>query len=232
VPCLRAAPQPIDRKRLFLPRCAGYSTVITSISEPREVLSMSRAELAVRQTALVAALVAGAEAPEGIDAGHLAVARRALLHKRAGEVAVVWPLLAASVGHDWTATFAEWATGRPPQGSLRDGWDLARDLATGGKLGTLGQVELATREATTCYDGRTTPRRRRLPALRRVPGGVVVQLAGRVRRLASRHRIRPTPPNRYTSAETPTWMGSGRQREHDTTPGSSNSMPSKKRMIS
>jgi hypothetical protein len=106
--------------------------VIASISEPREVLSMSRAELAVRQTALVAALVAGAEAPEGIDAGHLAVARRALLHKRAGEVAVVWPLLAASVGHDWTATFAEWATGRPPQGSLRDGWDPARDLATGG----------------------------------------------------------------------------------------------------
>ena len=48
---------------------------------------MSRAELAARQAALVAALVSGGEVPDGVDAGRLAVLRRALLRKRAGEVA-------------------------------------------------------------------------------------------------------------------------------------------------
>jgi hypothetical protein len=147
---------------------------------------MSRAELAARQAALVAALVSGGEVPDGVDAGRLAVARRALLRKRAGEVAAAWPWLAASMrpdsgGHGWTASFVVWAPRRPPRGSLRDGWDFARDLAAAGRLAPLGQVELATREVTWHYDGRTTPTRRRLPALRRVPGGVVVQLAGQVR---------------------------------------------------
>lgn len=110
------------------------------------------------------------------------MARRALLRKRAGEVAAAWPLLAASVGHGWTASFAAWAPRRPPQGSLRDGWDLARDLAAAGQLAPLGQEELAAREVTWRYNGRTAPKRRRLPALHRVAGGVVVQFAGRVRR--------------------------------------------------
>ncbi len=145
---------------------------------------MSRAQLAARQAALVAALVAGGQVPDGVDAGRLAVARKALLRKRAGEVAAAWPLLVASIAQDpggqgWTASFTVWATGRPPHGSLRDGWDLARDLAATGQLAPMGQEELATREVTWRYDGHTAPRRRRLPALRRIPGGVVVQLAGR-----------------------------------------------------
>jgi hypothetical protein len=143
---------------------------------------MSRAELAARQAALIAALVIGAEVPEGIDAERLAVTCRALLRKRAGEVAAAWPLLAASVGQGWTANFTEWAPRHPPQGSLRDGWDLARDLAAAGALAPRGQEELAAKEVTWRYNGRATPKRRRLPALRRVPGGVVVQLAGWVRR--------------------------------------------------
>lgn len=143
---------------------------------------MSRAELAARQAALVAALVTGGKVPDDVDEARVAVARRALLRKRAGEVAAAWPWLAASVGQGWTASFSAWAAARPPLGSLRDGWDLARDLAAAGQLTPLGRDELATREVTWRYDGRTAPRRRRLPALRRVPGGLVVQLAGRVLR--------------------------------------------------
>ncbi len=143
---------------------------------------MSRAELAARQAALVAALVTGGEAPYGLDLGRLAVARKALLRKRAGEVAAAWPWLAASLGQGWTASCTVWAAGRPSHGSLRDGWDLARDLAAARRLAPLGQEELAAREVTWRYDGRSTPTRRRLPAFRRVPGGVIVQLAGRVRR--------------------------------------------------
>ncbi len=139
---------------------------------------MSREQLAARQ----AALVTGGQVPDGVDAGHLKVARQVLLRKRAKGVAAAWPWLAASRGQSWTADFAVWAAKRPSCGSLRDGWDLARDLAAAGRLAPLGQAELATREATWRYNGRTTPKRRRLPALRRVPGGLVVQLAGRVHR--------------------------------------------------
>ncbi|MEQ4305650.1 hypothetical protein ABNF97_30435 [Plantactinospora sp. B6F1] len=137
--------------------------------------------LADRQAALVAALVAGAPLPPGFDARLVAVARSALLHKRAGEVARHWPLLAAGHGRRWPAVFAAWAAGRPTSGSIRDGWDLARHLAADGALPWRAAEELAAREAGWRYDGRTPPRRRRRPALRRTGTVLVVQVAGRVR---------------------------------------------------
>ena len=63
-------------------------------------------DLAERQAALVAALVAGGPAPAGFDPAALAAAGAALLRKRAGEVARHWPLLAAGLGPQWSATFA------------------------------------------------------------------------------------------------------------------------------
>lgn len=150
---------------------------------------MNRAQLAARQAELIAALVTGGRVPDGVDAARLAAARTALLRKRAGEVALAWPWLAASMGHEWTASFTAWAPQRPPHGSLRDGWDFARDLASTGQLAPLGQEELATREATWSYDGHSAPKRRQLPTLRRVPGGVVVQLAGRVLRCGRHCKI-------------------------------------------
>ncbi|MGH3767147.1 MAG: hypothetical protein ACRDTX_18660 [Pseudonocardiaceae bacterium] len=78
-------------------------------------------DLAARQAALVAALVAGGEPPAGFDHARLSAARHALLVKRAQEVAKAWPLLAASFGDEWTARFTTWAAARPPEGPLRDG---------------------------------------------------------------------------------------------------------------
>ena len=101
-----------------------------------------------------------------------------------------WPLLAAGLGPAWPATFAAWAAGRPTDGSLRDGWDLARELRGRGALPPLGAEELAGREAAARYDGTGAPRPRRLPAVARAGGAVAVQLAGRVRLL------RPAPPLR------------------------------------
>jgi hypothetical protein len=134
-----------------------------------------------RQAALVAALVAGAEIPAGFDSTRVRATRRALLRKRAGEVAHAWPLLAAAHGARWTETFTTWAAGRAPKGSLRDGWDLARDLVAGPGLPAPAAEELAAREVAWRYDGRAQPRRRRLPALRRAPGAVLVQFLGTVR---------------------------------------------------
>ncbi|MFG3691315.1 hypothetical protein [Micromonospora sp. NPDC047740] len=146
------------------------------------------AGLAARQAELVAALVAGGPLPPGFTPGPVAAARQALLRKRAGDVARHWPLLAAGLGAGWSATFAEWAAGRPTNGSLRDGWDLARELRDHDRLPALGAEELASREAATRYDGRTTPRPRRLPAVARAGDAVAVQLAGRVRLLRPAHR--------------------------------------------
>ncbi|MEW2332041.1 hypothetical protein AB0880_30105 [Micromonospora chersina] len=144
-------------------------------------------DLAARQAELVAALVAGGPLPAGFAPAPVEAARRALLRKRAGDVARHWPLLAAGLGDAWPATFAGWAGGRPTNGSLRDGWDLARELRDRGTLPPLGAEELAAREAATRYDGRSAPRPRRLPAVVRAGGAVAAQLAGRVRLL------RPAP---------------------------------------
>jgi hypothetical protein len=114
--------------------------------------------LADRQAALVAALVAGADVPEGFDVSRVLATRLALMRKRAGEVAGTWPLLAASYGESWFAEFSTWAAARPPAGSLRDGWDFARDQ--GDALPALGKDDLADRERHFHYDGRSAPRRR------------------------------------------------------------------------
>jgi hypothetical protein len=133
-----------------------------------------------RQAAVVAALVAGAPAPPGFDTHRVRATAAALLRKRTGEVAVAWPLLAAALGADWSASFGAWAAGRPPTGALRDGWDFARSLCP---LPALGAQELAAREVTWHYDGLSAPRRRRGPAWRRSGRAVYLQAAGRVWRL-------------------------------------------------
>ena len=140
------------------------------------------ADLAARQAELVAALVAGAPDPADFDPDRLAVVRRALMRKRAGEMAAAWPLLAASLGPRWDDTVGAHVAGRAPAGALRDGWDLARDLGRRGGLSDAAAVELAEREATLHRDGRP----RRLPSVRRCPGGAVVQVGGRVHHLLRR----------------------------------------------
>jgi hypothetical protein len=139
--------------------------------------------LADRQAELVAALTRGTPVPSGFDAGKVDAARIALLRKRAGEVARQWPMLAAGLGARWKASFAAWAAERPTQGSLRDGWDFARDLRSTGELPAIAGAELAEREARWSYDGSAAPRTRRGPALRSAAGAIAVQVAGRVRTL-------------------------------------------------
>jgi hypothetical protein len=141
---------------------------------------VSNPTLAARQAALVAALVAGGPVPAGFDERLVGVAERSLRRKRAAEVAAAWPLLAAGLGDQWADRFSRWAVGRPPRGALRDGWDVARELAFLGQLPPLAEPELALREVGARYDGRRAPRPRRLPSVRFVPGGCAIGLLGRV----------------------------------------------------
>lgn len=124
--------------------------------------------LAEQQAELVAALTSGAPVPAGFDTRLVEIARVALLRKRAGEVARQWPALAASFGPAWFRQWSAWAATRPTQGSLRDGWDLARDLRSQGQLAEAAAAELTDREKTLLYDGRSAPRPRRFAALRRL----------------------------------------------------------------
>jgi hypothetical protein len=137
--------------------------------------------LAERQAALVAALTAGAAVPPGFDSRLVETARVALLRKRAGEVARQWPELTLALGTGWWVPGAAGPPPRPTQGSLRDGWDLARALAARNELPAAAGAELAAREAALVYDGESAPRRRRTPAMRTAAGSVAIQVAGRVR---------------------------------------------------
>lgn len=143
-------------------------------------------DLATRQRELVAALLTGAPIPAGLDRARFAAAERALRGKRATEVARTWPLLAASQGETFRTLFMRWAQARPPLGALRDGWDFARQLAGGGRLPELATNELAARDVRNHYDGHHEPRRRRLPAARRVDEGWVIGVPGLGARLISR----------------------------------------------
>lgn len=142
-----------------------------------------REELAADQKALVAALVAGAPTPPGFDAARVDAAARALMRKKAGDVARAWPRLAAEYGPRWATVFAKWAHGRPTRGSWLDGWDFAR--AHRESLLPAAVLELLLCEARWHYDGNAAPRRRRVFASR-APGGVLMHLFGRTRILGLR----------------------------------------------
>ncbi|MFI5957257.1 hypothetical protein [Cryptosporangium sp. NPDC051539] len=105
------------------------------------------AELAAAQAALVAALVAGGPLPAGFDSRRVDAARRALLRKRAGEVAKAWPLLAGGLGPDYLPRFTQWAGGRPPAGSHADGLAFAQAVRDAGDLPPIAAEELSARES-------------------------------------------------------------------------------------
>ena len=88
--------------------------------------------LAEDQQALVRALVAGGPVPAGFDAGRVDAAARALLRKRADDVARAWPVLMSDPAT--RARFVRWADGRPRTTSFADGAAFAKDLRAAGAL--------------------------------------------------------------------------------------------------
>ncbi len=128
----------VSARRVARPSTASCADAHGELRDAARTVDVHGAtvDLAARQAELVAALVASGPLPSGFDPDRLAVARRALLRKRAGEAATVWPLLAASLGQAWPDAFAASVAGRAPLGALRDGWDLARELSRRGDWAT------------------------------------------------------------------------------------------------
>ncbi|MEU6371774.1 DUF692 domain-containing protein [Streptomyces sp. NPDC046909] len=93
-----------------------------SVSAP----SPARQRLALAQTALLSALVAGTPVPEGFDRVRVGVQARALAGKRADVVAKVAPELPVILGAGYRAAFLGYAHGHPmTDGYRRDALNFA-----------------------------------------------------------------------------------------------------------
>ncbi|MEU6534432.1 DUF692 family multinuclear iron-containing protein [Streptomyces sp. NPDC047000] len=154
-----------------------------SVPTPRSVVvpasasvhACARQRLALAQTALLSALVAGTPAPEGFDRARLRVQSRALTAKRADVVAKVAPELPGILGTDYRPAFLAYAHDRPMTGGhRRDALDFAEHLLTGGTLEP-GTVRRELRQWWRERSGPVPPTARR-----------TARLAGRARRLLLR----------------------------------------------
>ncbi|MDH6548052.1 DUF692 domain-containing protein [Streptomyces sp. SAI-041] len=102
-------------------------------AEPSSVpTDPARQRLALAQTALLSALVAGTPVPEGFDRVRLGVQARALAGKRADVVAKVAPELPVILGAGYRPAFLAYAQGAPmTDGYRRDALDFAEHLLLG-----------------------------------------------------------------------------------------------------
>ncbi|MEU0225867.1 DUF692 domain-containing protein [Streptomyces sp. NPDC006284] len=93
-----------------------------------------RQRLALAQTALLSALVAGTPVPEGFDRVRLGVQARALAAKRADVVAKVAPELPVILGAEYRPAFLAHAQHRPMTGGYRrDALDFVEQLLRDGR---------------------------------------------------------------------------------------------------
>ncbi|WP_020122140.1 DUF692 domain-containing protein [Streptomyces canus] len=106
-------------------------------AEPSSVSTEpARERVALAQTALLSALVAGTPVPEGFDRVRLGVQARALAGKRADVVAKVAPELPVILGAGYRPAFLAYAQGAPmTDGYRRDALDFAEHLLLGGEPG-------------------------------------------------------------------------------------------------
>ncbi len=102
------------------------------MADPTEA---ARHRLAIAQSALLSALVAGGPVPEGFDRARLRIQREALAAKRADVLAKVAPELPRALGAGYRPAALAWARSRPMTGGYReDAAALARHALTTGAV--------------------------------------------------------------------------------------------------
>ncbi|NUR66377.1 MAG: DUF692 domain-containing protein [Streptomyces sp.] len=116
----------------------------TRAGTPAPASDLVRQRVALAQTALLSALVAGTPVPEGFDRVRLGVQARALAGKRADVVAKVAPELPGILGAEYRTAFLGYAHGHPMTGGYRrDALDFAGYLLAAGAVRderTLGEL--------------------------------------------------------------------------------------------
>ncbi|MGW3511690.1 DUF692 domain-containing protein [Streptomyces sp. NPDC000994] len=124
----------------------------------------ARQRLALAQTSLLSALVAGTPAPEGFDRVRIGVQARSLAAKRADVVAKVAPELPVLLGEEYWTAFLAYAQSHPMTGGYRqDALEFAESLLLAGRPRNAG-VRRELREWWLDRSG-PAPRSRR-PAVR------------------------------------------------------------------
>ncbi|WP_327294627.1 DUF692 domain-containing protein [Streptomyces sp. NBC_01197] len=119
-------------------------------------ITASRQRLALAETALLSALVAGTPAPGGFDTRRLGVQSRALAAKRADVVSHVAPELPVLLGAEYRPAFLAYAKSRPMSGGYRrDALDFAEQLLRAGRPADAA----ARRRLALWWQERSAPRR-------------------------------------------------------------------------
>ncbi|MBB5936072.1 multinuclear nonheme iron-dependent oxidase [Streptomyces zagrosensis] len=113
---LEAAPGPVATARQASPSGSAVPSPVPGNPDSSDPL---RQRLALAQTALLSALVAGTPAPEGFDRRRLRVQSRALAAKRADVVAKVAPELVEILGEAYRPAFLAYARTSPITGGYR-----------------------------------------------------------------------------------------------------------------
>jgi uncharacterized protein (UPF0276 family) len=127
-----------------------------------------RERVALAQTALLSALVAGTPVPEGFDRTRLGIQARALAAKRAGVVAKVAPELPAVLGTAYRPAFLSYAQSRPMRGGYRqDALDFAEWALLSGGLAE-GRAKRELREWWLDRSGPAPRRRSRVARVARM----------------------------------------------------------------
>ncbi|MEU6818750.1 DUF692 domain-containing protein [Streptomyces sp. NPDC046860] len=107
-----------------------------TVPAPPDAPAGARQRVAVAQTAVLSALVAGTPLPEGFDRGRMGVQARALAAKRADVVAKVAPELPVILGAGYREAFLGYARTRPMRGGYRqDALEFAAQLVKTGRPG-------------------------------------------------------------------------------------------------
>ncbi|MFE6287814.1 DUF692 domain-containing protein [Streptomyces sp. NPDC057877] len=113
---LTAIGEAVAKGRAQASECPAPVREATAPDHPTE---RPRQRLALAQTALLSALVAGTPVPEGFDRVRLRVQARALAAKRADVVAKVAPELPAILGDGYRPAFLAYAQAHPMTGGYR-----------------------------------------------------------------------------------------------------------------
>ncbi|MEU5251692.1 DUF692 domain-containing protein [Streptomyces longwoodensis] len=136
--------------------------------EAEEAGERVRERVALAQTALLSALVAGTPVPEGFDRTRLGIQARALAAKRAGVVAKVAPELPAVLGTAYRPAFLSYAQTRPMRGGYRqDALDFAEWALLSGGLAE-GRAKRELREWWLDRSGPAPRRRSRVARVARM----------------------------------------------------------------
>ncbi|MEU6355082.1 DUF692 domain-containing protein [Streptomyces sp. NPDC047072] len=146
-----------SRRAVTVARASGAAPESTATESARQ-------RLALAQTALLSALVAGTPVPEGFDRVRMGVQARALAGKRADVVAKVAPELPLILGPLYRGAFLAYAQSRPmTSGYRRDALTFAEHLLLEGRLADAG----TRREIRAWWLERSGPvPRSRRPAVR------------------------------------------------------------------